>query len=192
MKFSFATLLAVLLLAANVCFGKDQIDYSYVDVLYLDTELEPADGDGFAVRGSYGFNENVHFLGEITFTDISAFGIDVDFNTWRLGAGFHGGFSERADFIAEVTYESAEVDAGFSSLDDSGFGVRLGARGLVTEKFEVNGYIRHVDIDDIDTMFGAGVLYHFNDVGALLFEYETGDDLTNIYIGGRISFSPGF
>ena len=166
----------------------DTLSYTNVGLAFVNTELGRFDGNGLGVRGSWGISDNIYVVGQYAMTEVDVLGVDVDFDTFSIGGGWHGGLSERADLIAEATFESFDVSSGGQSFDDTGYGIRLGIRGAPSDRFELMGYVRHVDVGGDDTLLGGNGVMHFTDTISGFVEYETGDDLGNLLLGARFDF----
>ena len=170
------------------------LSYSYVELGYVNTELDDAniDGDGFALKGSWGFTDRFH-----AFASYADLGYDfgIDSTQFEIGAGLNQSLTPKLDLVATVSYLTAEVTAnvpGFRSLsvDDDGFGVGVGLRGLVTDQFELNGKIDYVDFDNAgdDTTFTVGARYSFTPAWAVGADIKFNDDGNAWMIGGRYTF----
>jgi hypothetical protein len=66
----------------------------------------------------------------------------------------------------------------------------IGLRGMIGERFELNGSLAYVDYGDggDTTAFGGGVLYNFSDAFAAGFSIDIDEDLTAYGIGIRFYF----
>ena len=80
--------------------------------------------------------------------------------------------------------------SGFGSVDDDGYGVSVGIRGLLSDNVELNGSIAYSDLGDgaDGTAFGAGALYSFTENFALGFDVSVDDDVTMYGVGARFYF----
>ena len=151
-----------LLMAMSPAFA-DGLSYNYIELGYQNAELDDdfggtsVDGDGYGIRGSYEVGESWFIAASYGTLDFD-FGVDLD--QLAIGGGYHTALSDRTDVFAALSYISAEVSAsGFNSLDEDGYGVVVGLRGLVSDKVRAEwprSPIR-ILVDGADgTAFGAG------------------------------------
>ncbi len=99
--------------------------------------------------------------------------------------------SDNADFYGALSFVRAEASAsGFGSVDDDGYAATIGVRGMIAERFELNGSLGYVDFGDggDSTSFGAGALYSFTDTVAAGFSVNIDDDVTIYGLGLRVYF----
>ena len=91
------------------------------------------------------------------------------------------------DLIGTLRYVDVELDTGFGSADDDGFGLGVGLRGRVTDNIELEAGINYVDLDDggDDTSLAAGGRYYFTPAFAVGAGFEVGDDVTSWTVGVR-------
>ena len=174
--------------------GPGSISYSYVEVGYISTEIDDfnVDGDGFGLKGSWGFTDMFHAFAQ--YSDLS-FDSNIDSSAFEIGAGLNWELSPTIDLIGTVSYLTVEVDAsvpGFRSVsaDDDGLGVGMGVRALVTNQLEVSGKLNYVEFDDAgdDTTFGVAARYYFTPMFAIGGDINFDDDGTTWIIAGRFDF----
>jgi hypothetical protein len=173
---------------------KSALSYSYAELGYINTKIDDAniDGDGFGIRGSWGFTDRFHAFA--SFADLGYdFGIDA--TQFEIGAGLNQPLAPRLDLVATVAYLNADVSAnvpGFRSLDvsDDGFGVGVGLRGLVTDQFELNGKLNYADFDKAgdDTNFTVGARYSFLPQWSVGADINFDSDGNSWMIGARYTF----
>lgn len=163
-----------------------ELSYTFVEGGYLRTDINNlGDGDGFGVNGSVALNDSFHLFGGYSMQDASEDGVDVDMDSFRLGAGWNHALSERADFIARAAYERTEIDVsatGFGSVDGEvdGYSVEAGFRGLTSLDGDVEGWIfgGYADANDVEA-------------GGISFETdEDEDDQFYARVGGQVKFNP--
>jgi hypothetical protein len=167
-------------------------DYNYLDASYGQVEIDAGgsdvDGDGFGIGGSFALTDSFHVFGGY---DTADFDFGIDATDLELGVGYNMPMSDTVDFIASLSYLWTEVDTGFGSVDDNGFGLGVGLRAMASPAFELNGGVSYVDYgsgSDGDTAFGGGFLYHFSDAFAVGLSGEWGDDISTYALNGRFSF----
>lgn len=175
-------------LAGDLSYNFFELGYQKVD---LDEDPLPGvsvDGDGYGIGGAFEVGESWYITAGYSKLEFD-FGIDLD--QLGIGVGYHVDMSPNADFFATLSYVRAEASvSGFGSVDEDGFGVDIGVRGMVGDKFELSGSIGYVDLGDAGdgTSFGGAAYYYFTDAFALGFLVETDDDVTGYGIGARFYF----
>jgi hypothetical protein len=187
MKLVKAMFGGLMLAAAPLAALADDMSYSYVDLAYVETDIDQGPtADGFALRGSVGFAENWFAFGE--YADQSVSGVDL--TQYAVGIGGHYGLAESLDLVGRVGWAKVEIDAGFVDADDDGYLLDLGLRGRVGDAVELEGGARYVDFGDggDETSLFFGGRFHFNETWALGAEFQSGDDLDVILAYVRASF----
>lgn len=175
---------------ASPAMAEDGFDYSYVELGYVKSELDDfdVDGDGFGLRGSYEFTQNIHAFA--AYSD-QEFDFDVNATTLELGAGYAWPLNSNMDLIGTVSYVQAEIDVpGLGSVDDDGLGIGAGVRARVIEVLELTGGLRYVSFDEAggDTSLTAGARYFFTKMFSAGVDLAFDDDGTTWMLGGRFSF----
>lgn len=182
--FSFVTL-ALLPVFAQA----DGFDYTYVEAGYISADFDTAgvsvDGDGFGFNGSYAITDD-YFL----FAGYSSLGFDfsIDLNQLAVGGGWHSALSPTIDFVGTLAYLDTEVETGFGSVSEDGFGIGIGVRGQLNSTFEWEAGIEHSDVGGSDTSFGVDGRYYFTDTMAVGGGVTFDDDVTVYAIGMRVEF----
>lgn len=165
--------------------------YSFAEVSVFRTDIDDFDeeSDGFGLQGAYGFAENFYVFAGASreSVDVSGFG-DLDVDTVQVGAGFHTPIGDRTDFVGELAYVHAEAE--LAGVDDSedGWAASVGVRHWLAERFEVDGSITHVDLDDSDTGFGFGGQFYATEKLSIGASYTVFDDTDTIALGVRFNF----
>ncbi|MGB5719239.1 MAG: hypothetical protein WBM34_00975, partial [Woeseiaceae bacterium] len=79
---------------------------------------------------------------------------------------------------------------GFGSVDDNGYGVMVGVRGMVSERLELDGNLSYVDLGDGSdgTALGASALYALSDSFSLGLAAGFDEDTTTYGLVGRVYF----
>lgn len=142
-------------------------NYNYVELDYIDFDIEPFEGDGWAIGGSALVHPNVFILGRFSDaeTDATVFGtsVDGDFEQISIGAGLQSPLqNDNISVFGQLTYEDLELDisggGARASFDDSGFALEGGARFIIHPQFEIGGSVRFIDVGDFyDGEFGFRV-----------------------------------
>ena len=184
------TVLAIVLSAAALSAQASDINYNYVQGTYGEVDLEGADLDGFGIDGSIKFNDS--FYGIAGYEKYDDNGVDLSEIT--AGVGFIKSVSDKTDWVSELSFVRNKTDFGFGSFSDNGYRVATGLRGMVSDKFELNGKVSYTDVGDFGNGFGAsvGAVYHVNDTFGITAGYDYADrdnaDLDGWNVGARISF----
>ncbi len=145
-------MLVILFFSFSVSVSAQSANYDYIQGSYGRMDFNSngldIDGDGFGLSASFGVAENFHLFGEYQTADL---GSGVDLNLLELGGGYHTTISPNLDVYANLGYVNFEVEAGgFGSVDEGGFSVGLGLRGMVSDAVELYGGLDYVDFDDGD------------------------------------------
>lgn len=187
--------LAIALAAASFGTIAGELSYSWVDGGYSRTNLDfdgtDVDFDGFALRGSAELGQSFHVFGGYSSATNDDFGTDIDLDQSQVGVGFHHALSERADFIAEVSYLNVEAKVAGFSEDDEAYRGSIGVRGLLAENFEglvKANYSDAGDAQDGEFSGTVGAQFKFNPTWGLVGEVELGQDVTQYLFGVRASF----
>jgi hypothetical protein len=181
-------LFAVPSLAADFSYDYIQAGYQEIDI---DDDLFSGfdvDGDGYFVGGSFELTENWFVAGGYSSADFD-FGVDLDEIT--IGAGYHVPLNNNVDFYGMLSLVRAEVSAsGFGSSDENGYAAEIGVRGMIGDRFELNGSLAYVDLDEggDGTAFGAGLLYNFTNTLAAGLALDFDEDVKAYGIGLRFYF----
>lgn len=174
-KFNKILPLCVLAAAASSAVQASDFSYDYVGLGYVSAEIDDVniDGNGLALEGSFSVADNYHVVAR--YSDIG-FDYDIDGKTFELGLGYNRSIAESVDVVASLSYVSVELsEPTFGSIDDNGYGVYLGLRGMVADKVELLGGLNYVDLSDSgsDTTFSLGAGFDVTD------QIQIGAGLTN-------------
>lgn len=185
----FIILLALAFACAPLATQAEEISYSYLEAGYVNVDVDDFDEDvdGFLLRGSFEITENAFLFAGYSDLMATINGFDIDFTDIELGAGYAWPLSNTASLYGKISYVNSEAEAFGESLDDDGYGLAAGVRGLVAPSFELEGYISYVDLSDLgdNTAFGAAARYYFMPQFALGVEAVFDDDATSYGIGFR-------
>lgn len=187
MKNASVVLSGLMLAAASVATQAQDMSYSYVDVGYVESDVDDApSADGFGVRGSAAFAENWFVFGEYSSQDLGPAEIDQ----FAVGFGGRYGLTQEMDLVGRVGYVDGEASAGPFTIDVDGYLLSVGLRGQIGEGFELEGRIDHVDLGDDgdDTSIAIAGRYFFTEMFAIGAELSSSDDVDTIFAGVRFSF----
>lgn len=143
------------------------------------------DGKAIAATGWYRLQESV-------FAVLGAQQADFDGNRDALGLAAGLGYivplSDQVDGIGIATVRRSSVEGPGVDRSETGYGIQLGARALVTPNIQLRGMLNYVDVFDGDTSFIAQGEYYFNDnLGASL-AAQLGGDADSFSIGVNYYF----
>lgn len=193
--------LAALLATAPFVASAEGLSYSYVEGGVTRVNVDSNFGsdpklDGGYIRGSAELGENFTVFGGYSKTqdDLRVPGFankfDVDFETAEIGFGYHADISDRADFIAELSYLRQEIDVEGVNGEAKGGKLNLGIRGEMTDNLE--GWVKagYIDGGDFEGDFVGtlGGQYKFNQTWGIVGEVEFIEDTTQFMLGARASF----
>ena len=169
----------------------DGPNYNYIEGSYqrvtLDDGFIDIDGDGFGIGGSVGIADNWQLIGGYNSTDFD-FGIDLD--QLLIGGGFHTALTPNTDFVANLAYIRLDASALGQSFDDDGYAASIGVRSMVSDKFELAGFVQYADLSDSgnDTSVRGEAWYSFTQSFAVGLNVGTADDVLTYGIGARVYF----
>jgi len=140
--------------------------------------------------------------------------VDGNLRDWRVGLGVNGLLTQRVSGYAQLFWEDRNVDfdkAFFAgevrdaSAADNGFGATVGARGKVTDKFELTGNVTFTPVGDIDlladtsagrlnsnTVVGVAGQYWFTDTFSMMAGVEGDNDIRAWTLGVRYDLGNRF
>jgi hypothetical protein len=181
------SMLAGLIAALPLATQADTMDYSFVELGYVDAEIDDpnVDGDGFALRGSLAFNPN--FFGYAEMEDIG-YDRNVDVTTLQVGVGGRYPLGQKLDLVGRVGLVRMDVDTPIGEDDEDGFTLGARLRGEVAQRFELEGGFDYIDVDSgDDTSIVLEGRYFFvpNVSGGLRLEFG---DRDAIGLAARLTF----
>lgn len=166
-----------------------QFSYNYVELSYDEMDFDlggpDIDGDGLTLSGSFELTEDWHAFASYGSADLD-FGIDLD--TWAIGAGYVFPLREGIDIYGRVLYVDMSLDQGPGGADEDGLGLQARIRYRVTDVFEVEGGVQHLDVFDSDTSLQAFARYHFTDNLSAALGLTFAGDTDGIGISARWQF----
>lgn len=139
---------------------RPEMEYTYIEANYvwLDSDLLGDTLDGYEVTGSLELPLN--FFLQATGRDQSA---DASVTTYRIGAGWHFGFTAMFDAYGILSYENVQVDDSGDDFTGEGAAGEIGLRFLPTKRIELNGRAQYVDSVDGEAGFGLGARFYFTE-----------------------------
>lgn len=174
-------------------------NYNFIELDYVDVEIGPGDGDGWAIGGSGLVHPNIYLLGRYTDLEDDESGFDLEVEQISLGAGVQSPLqNDNVSVFGQLTYEDFDAEARIPGLptlsgSDSGFAVEGGARFDINPMFEINGAVRYIDVSDFyDGEFGfrVGALWNALPWLAVSLDYDEVDaefgDVEQLQLGARV------
>jgi len=185
MKLAKAVIGGLVLAAAPLAAMAEGMSYSYVEADYVDIDADGASGDGFGLRGSVGFLDNLFAFADYTDSSVDAF----DLQTIAVGVGGHYPLGENFDATGRIGYTELDVDTAFGSGSDDGYLLSFGLRGQISQ-FELEGNVIYTDYSDLgdDTEFEVAGRWNFTEMFSAGLGYRSGDDVDTFFAGVRLSW----
>ena len=159
------------------------LDYTFAELRFVDVDV--SDGDGFRLSGSYDLDNDWLIVGSFTTLDYNN---NVDQSILEVGVGYVWKYSDDFDLTSTVRIVRSDIDAGGVSVDDSGFGLSAGIRGLLSPELEVRGSINHINLDNSDTYLELAGDYYFTEQFSAGVSLEFAGDTDAFTIGARWYF----
>jgi opacity protein-like surface antigen len=147
------------------------------------------DLDGISIRGTTLLSRNYFLTGAYSIeSDVNAI-VDIDYSSASAGLGYLYGVSKTADIYATLSYEYVELKGnllneaadytgiyGSEKWRESGVGISVGSRKMLTPYLEVDGEIKHVDLGDVNfTSLRGQVNYYISQRVSVGANYEFSD-----------------
>jgi hypothetical protein len=151
--------------------------YNLIEGSYSIADLDGADGNGFALKGSNALAPTVFLssgIESLKFDDVAP-DTDLDLDNLNLGVGFNWSLADNADLFGIATWERQAIDLdGVGSTSESGYGITGGVRGRLAESFEVSASVKYTDIGDFGDAFtySAGGRWYFTESFAVGVDYN--------------------
>lgn len=205
---------------------ESDLSYTWVEVDYINVDIDEFgegafddldDGDGWAIRGSYGFATSPFGFADSWFvfadyseteTDVTVrddFGIlqpaDTDVIRFNIGAGMAVSVNDMSDLVFRLAYSDIDVDdfnvggtssSAISDLDDDssdGFTLDGVWRGQIAPAVELSAGLRYTDIEETDNLaFIGNALFEINQDWGINVFADVGDELSQYGVGARWTF----
>ncbi len=159
------------------------LSYSFAELRFVDVDFRG--GDGLRLNGSYALENNWLIVGGITTLD---FDNNVDLTVLEIGAGYVWKYSEDFDLTSSLRIVRTDIDDAGVSIDDTGFALSAGLRGLLSPEFEIRGSVNHVNLDNSDTYLELAGDYYFTERFSAGVTLEFAGDTDAFTIGARWYF----
>ncbi|HTP40098.1 MAG TPA: outer membrane beta-barrel protein [Steroidobacteraceae bacterium] len=154
---------------------------------------EDLDGSGISVSGSWALSPNLFAFGGVSGTDYEYRHYDDNFNAsqWQAGVGFNFPLSPQLDLVSGISLQHLRLDNDRDELDESGYGLKAGLRGLLGRRLEWTAGLNYVDYGngDNDTSWTAGFRYYFTRLFAVGVDVgSTDSNEANVLLAFRWDF----
>jgi len=128
--------------------------------------------NGLFGGGSIGVGA-LHFIGELGSLD--------KITTVQLGGGWHGLLGPTADLFADISYYDVDYDDGLRA--------RFGARWMVIEQLELNGFLAWTDLDlTNNSSIAFNGIYNFTPRFGVGGGFDWGDEFRTARVMARFNF----
>ncbi len=158
------------------------LNYSFGEVRYIDVDNG---GDGFELGGSFQFANNWFGVASYSWYDLDRV---VDGSSFEIGAGYILPFQADWDFQFNARLIRAEIDTPVGSINDTGFGLLGGVRGMIMPQWEMRGNLHYVNVDDSDVYFEIAGDWYFTPQIAAGLSVEFGGNADVWSLGARFYF----
>jgi hypothetical protein len=176
----------------------EDFNYSLLQINYgtVDFARSEIDCDGFGLNGSWGMTDRLHVTGGYMTADF--FEYIADATEWTLGLGYNVPVSDRVDIVASASYINVDIEAlpgqctdcriGFQ---DDGYGLSVGTRVAVFNKFEINADVSFVDLKykGDEMAFGAGAMYNWTNRFSVGLAGHWTSAVASYQVSGRLYFN---
>jgi opacity protein-like surface antigen len=154
----------------DVGYSKSNIDL--IDDLSSDFSL-----DGVSIRATTLLNENYFLTGSYSIETDSNVLVDIDYSRASAELGYLYAVSKTADIYTTLSYEYVEIKTeALENIRESGMGISLGARKMITPSLEIDGKIKHINLDNTNlTSLRGEVHYYITERVSLGANYEFSD-----------------
>ena len=164
------------------------LSYSYVEVGYLDTNLDvdgvDIDGDGYAFVASSDITDNLAVF--ITYEE-EDYQFDIEGKAAQFGINYHTPISATGDLVVSISAADVEISQPLlGTQDDTGNAIRIGLRNQNSKVAEVSIFISRIDVfDDTDTSFALDMGLNATDAMQVVLGFSTSDNGSLLSIGLR-------
>ena len=162
-----------------------ELEYTYLELRVVDTEIGNLDGTGLRLNGSFNITDQWLLVGGVSTTDFDS---NIDVTTLEIGAGYVYRYRQNLDLVGYGKVVNVDSDFPGGDADDTGISLAGGLRGLFTPQLEGRATVNYVNIDDADTFLEFGGDYHFTPAFSAGLTLEVGGDADSVTIGARWFF----
>lgn len=167
--------LTLLLVSGAALADSPEWDTAYVSYLNSNVDVGFADEsfNGFGLGGSLSFSSDWLLVADLKSVSEDFGNSSLDLRTTSVGGGYRFSMSESTDLYGTATLETLAVDAGSDDSSETGFGVGIGIRSMLTPAIEFDAKVDYLKIDSQTvTRARAGADYFINQNMSLGLGYE--------------------
>jgi hypothetical protein len=190
--------LSPLLISLSVALpaAAQELNYSFVDVAYVDIDADGEGATGFSIALSGAVHENVFLFasyGSLTSDDEYQVSVtetdEIDITLRSFGIGFNLPVNKTTDFVVMVAKEKQKFELGQFGGSVSGEAASAGLRSMVAPKVELNALIVHSRFEDeSDTGYSFGARYYLTPKFSLGAAMATVDDVDQLNFSFRLHY----
>lgn len=146
-----------------------ELPWTYAEFGYLSADGDDNnESDAFELRGSVAFADKWHAQLSYLDGDTDFGNSSSDFDGYRITVGAHPQLTPNTQLVTDISYFDYEYED--NGPESDGFGIGLGLRHALTDKFELTGQIWYTDGSE-----GGGSDVDFHD--------------TTVELGGRYNWT---
>ena len=177
-------LLAGLLLAVAPLACADGFNYTYLEGGYI--SVSPQHGgsslSGVSVDGDYAFDPAWHALAG--YSHVSCCGVSD--NDLFAGVGWNTSLASHVDLFVEGEFLNQNHSGNGS---DTGWGATGGLRAQLAERFELDGFVTHTDVNsNTENTVGVRGLFDIDRFWHIYASYANNSDADTFMLGVRYTF----
>lgn len=157
--------LTLLLVSGAALADTPEWNTAYVSYLNSNVDVGSADEsfNGFGIGGSIAISSDWLLIANLKSVSEDLGNASIDLRTTSVGGGYRFSMSESTDLYGTVTLETLAVDVGSDDSSDTGFGVGVGIRSMLTPVIEFDAKVDYLKIDsETVTRARAGADYFIN------------------------------
>lgn len=181
--------IGLIALLASLSWGAQAANFNYN---YGQIGYETGDYEGLTLTGSFVVNKELFVLARYVAVTDDSLGIDLDYDSISVGAGYHMPIDQKTDAVFTVSFDSGEFSAivlgNKVTFDDTGLLATAGVRHNLNAQIELAGGIYHISTFDGDTGFQGEARYNFDKKMSAGVSYVSGDYLDGLGINFRMGF----
>jgi len=188
MKKSLTLMIWVFLFCANHAIGAN-INYSYVELGYVELELDDVDveGDGYELNASFGLSQTVAVIAGYQDLDLDR---RVEGSEQSLGLLYHKPYSTTGDLVLGLSLLELELDPPTGeTFDESGneFIIEIRSRSGADSEYTLGLARREID-GDSDSGYNFGIVSGSPQGFQFVLDYTDTSDTKSITLGLRSGF----
>lgn len=188
MKKSLTLMIWVFLFCANHAIGAN-INYSYVELGYVELELDDVDveGDGYELNASFGLSQTVAVIAGYQDLDLDR---DVEGSEQSLGLLYHKPYSTTGDLVLGLSVLEFELDPPTGeTFDESGneFIIEIRSRSGANSEYTLGLVRREID-GESDSGYNFGIVSGSPQGFQFVLDYTDTSDTKSFMLGLRSGF----